>query len=162
MKELLLPFLSPVFIWLALMIIFIVIEMITVGLTSIWFAGGALVALFAAFIGMPVFGQVALFFVVSFILVFFTRPFALKFVKPHNIKTNYENVIGKEVRVTGTIDNLAETGAAVFNGQEWTARSADHGVVLQKGETVRVAEIRGVTLYVNRQEDKVVRNNKEV
>lgn len=148
MKEFLLPFLSPVFIWLALMIIFIIIEMVTVGLTSIWFAGGALVALFAAFFGISIFGQIVLFLIVSFTLVFFTRPFALKFVKPHNVKTNYEDIIGKEVRVTETIDNYADTGAAVFNGQEWTARSTDQNVVFQKGKTVQVVEIKGVTLYV--------------
>lgn len=148
MKEILLPFLSPVFIWLALIIIFIIVEMVTVGLTSIWFAGGALAALLSALLGMPVFGQIVLFLAVSIVLVFFTRPFAVKFVKPHNIKTNYEDVIGKEVRVTETIDNHLSTGTAVLGGQEWTARSADHDVVFEKGQTVQVVEIKGVTLYV--------------
>ena len=148
MKEFLLPFLSPVFIWLALIIIFIIIEMITVGLTSIWFAGGSLAALLSALFGMPVIGQVVLFLMVSIVLVFFTRPFALKFVKPHNIKTNYEDVIGKEVRVTQTIDNHLDTGTAVLGGQEWTARSVDTDVVFEKGQMVQVIEIKGVTLYV--------------
>lgn len=148
MKEILLPFLSPVFIWLALIILFIIVEMITVGLTSIWFAGGALAALLSALFGMPVFGQIVLFLAVSIVLVFFTRPFAVKFVNPHNIKTNYEDVIGKEVRVTETIDNHLNTGTALLGGQEWTARSVDHDVVFEKGQTVQVIEIKGVTLYV--------------
>lgn len=141
--------LSPVFIWLACMVIFIVAEIVTVGLSSIWFAGGALVALLAALLDLPLLVQILLFFVVSFVLLFFTRPFALKYVKPHNIRTNYEEIIGKEVKVTVRIDNRMETGTAVCNGMEWTARSMDD-TVIEAGETAYVEEIKGVKLYVKR------------
>lgn len=140
--------LSPVFIWLASMVVFIVVEIITVGLTSIWFAGGALTALLAALAGFPLPVQILGFFAVSFLLLFFTRPFALKYVKPHNVKTNYEEIIGREVRVTGRIDNRAGTGTADFNGQEWTARSTEDDTVFETGEIVYVADIKGVKLYV--------------
>lgn len=150
MREILL---SPVFIWLALMVIFIIAEIITVGLTSIWFAGGALTALLAALAGMSPVLQTVLFFAVSFALIFFTRPFALKYVKPHNVKTNYEEVIGREVQVTKRIDNRAETGTAVCNGLEWTARSAEDSTVIEAGETAYVEAIRGVKLYVKRKEE---------
>lgn len=83
-------FTSPVFILLALMIVFIVVEIVTVGLTSIWFAGGALAALLCALTGLGLVIQIPVFFVVSFVMLFYTRPFALKYVKPHNVKTNYE------------------------------------------------------------------------
>ncbi len=145
--------LSPVFIWLALMIIFIVAEIITVGLTSIWFAGGAFIALLTALAGFSPFFQIILFFAVSFLLIFFTRPFALKYVKPHNVKTNYEEVIGREVQVTKRIDNRAETGTAVYNGLEWTARSAEDGIVIEEGETAYVEAVRGVKLYVKRKKE---------
>ena len=92
--------LSPVFIWLSLMILFVVVEIITVGLTSIWFAGGALAALLTAIMGLSLLAQAVLFFAVSFVLLVFTRPFAIKYVRPHNIKTNYEEIIGKDVLVT--------------------------------------------------------------
>ncbi|MDE7310042.1 MAG: NfeD family protein [Eubacterium sp.] len=140
--------LSPIFLWLALMVIFIIVEIITVGLTSIWFAGGALVSLISALVGWNVMIQVILFFAVSFVLLFCTRPFALKYVKPHNVKTNYEEMIGKEVRVTERIDNRNGTGTAVCNGQEWTARSAADGHVIEAGTTAQVVEIKGVKLYV--------------
>lgn len=140
--------LSPVFIWLALMVIFIIVEIITVGLTSIWFAGGAFVSLACALAGWNLMIQVVLFFAVSFVLLFSTRPFALKYVKPHNIRTNYEDLIGKEVQVTQRIDNREGTGTAVFNGQEWTTRSAADGQVIEAGTTAQVVEIKGVKLYV--------------
>lgn len=140
--------LSPVFLWLALMIIFIIAEIITVGLTSIWFAGGALAALIFAMAGWNAVLQVVLFFAVSFVLLFFTKPFVLKYVKPHNVKTNYEEIIGKEVLVTARIDNREGTGTAVVNGQEWTARSTADDIVIEAGTTARVVEIKGVKLYV--------------
>lgn len=132
------------------MILFVVVEIITVGLTSIWFAGGALAALLAAIMGLPLLVQAVLFFAVSFVLLVFTRPFAMKYVRPHNIKTNYEEIIGKDVLVTEEIDNREEIGKAVFNGQEWTARSTDSSIVFPKGATVQVAEIKGVKLYVRK------------
>ena len=139
---------SPVFIWLAFMIVFIVVEIITVGLTSIWFAGGAFTALLAALAGFSPVLQTASCFAVSLILLFFTRPFVLKYVKPHNVKTNYEDVIGREVQVTRRIDNRAQTGTAVCNGLEWTARSVDDGIVIEAGETAVAVEIKGVKLFV--------------
>lgn len=141
-------FTSPVFCWLALMIVFIVVEIITVGLTSIWFAGGALAALLTALTGLGVAVQMVIFFGVSFILLFYTRPFALKYVKPHNVKTNYEEIIGKDVLVTERIDNKEGTGMAVFNGLEWTARSIEDQSVIDVGESAQVVEIKGVKLYV--------------
>lgn len=139
---------SPVFIWLALMILFLIAEIITVGLTSIWFAGGALTALLSAIAGFGLIVQVVLFFAVSLLLLFFTRPFAMKYVKPHNIRTNYEDIIGREVLVSERIDNRAGTGTAVFNGQEWTARSIEDDVVIEAGIMAQVTEIKGVKLYV--------------
>ena len=73
---------SPVIIWLAVMVLFLVIEIITVGLTSIWFAGGALAALVCALAGITPVLQAASFLAVSLVLVFYTRPFALRFVNP--------------------------------------------------------------------------------
>ncbi len=143
-------FQSPVFIWLALMCVFIIIEIITVGLTSIWFAGGALAALLSGLTGISVAGQVILFFTVSFLLLFLTRPFALKYIKPHNIKTNYEELIGKNVQVTTRIDNRNNTGTVLCNGLEWTARSTDDQVVFESGETANVAAIKGVKLFVTK------------
>ena len=102
--------------WLALFVILLIIEIITVGLTTIWFAGGSMAALIVAAVGGPVWLQVILFLVVSFVLLFFTRPWAVKYLNPHKTRTNYEDAIGKTVRVTMKIDNIEETGTAVLNG----------------------------------------------
>lgn len=135
-------------IWVALIILFAAIEIATVGLTSIWFAGGALAALLCYALGLGVAWQIVVFFAVSLVLLFFTRPWAMKYLKPHLIKTNYEEAVGKNVCITETVDNLKGTGTAVLNGQEWTARAYEDGKVFEPGMIVKVKEIRGVTLYV--------------
>ena len=142
-----------IIIWIALIILFAVIEIITVGLTSIWFAGGALAALLLAAIGLGMAAQFAAFVAVSVILLVFTRPWALKYMKPKLTKTNYEAAVGKNVCVTETVDNIKETGTAVLNGQEWTARACEDGKVYEAGTIVKVKEIHGVTLYVTESDD---------
>lgn len=135
-------------IWIGLIILFAVIEAATIGLTSIWFAGGALAALLGCAIGLGEVGQLAIFAAVSLILLSFTRPWALKYFKPHLVKTNYEQVIDENVCVTEDIDNIRGTGAAVYKGEEWTARAYESNNTFEKGTIVTVKEIRGVTLYV--------------
>ena len=136
------------FVWLALMIIFVVVEIATVGLTAIWFAGGALVAMIAQLLGLHIYGQIILFIAVSAVLMFVTRPWALKYFKPRLVKTNYETVMGENVCLTGSVDNIRGTGTAVYKGQEWTARAYEEGKTFEAGMIVEVKEIRGVTLYV--------------
>ena len=135
-------------IWIALIIIFAVVEIVTVGLTSICFAGGALAALLIAAVGLGRGWQFVVFVIVSTVLLVFTRPWALKYMKPKLVKTNYESAIEKNVCLTETVDNIKGTGTAVLNGQEWTARAYEDGKVFEAGTIVKVKEVRGVTLYV--------------
>ena len=137
-----------VIVWIALIVVFLVIEIATVGLTTIWFAGGSLAALIATALGAPYWLQVVLFIAVSLVLLFFTRPWAVKYLNPHKVHTNYEDAIGKTVRITERIDNIKETGTAVLNGQEWTARSAKDEVTFEAGITAEVVAIEGVKLIV--------------
>lgn len=142
--------------WLALIIIFAAVEIATVGLTAIWFAGGALVALFAQLLGWNIYLQIISFIAVSAILMIFTRPWALKYLKPRLVKTNYESVVGENVCLTETVDNMKGTGTAVYKGQEWTARAFESGKIYEAGMIVAVKEIRGVTLYVAESEQMPV------
>ena len=137
-------------IWIALIIIFAVVEIITVSLTSIWFAGGALAAFFMALAGLSFQVQMTVFLAVSFVLLIFTRPFAVKYVNKGTVKTNVDGLVGKKARVLEEIDNGSGAGTAVLNGQEWTARAVRDDLVIHKGETVIVKEIRGVKLIVDR------------
>lgn len=134
--------------WIVLLIVFLVIEFITVGLATIWFAGGALAALILAALGVGIAWQIAAFFIVSLVLLLFTRPFVVKYVKPNRVRTNYESAIGKQVLIKEKVDNLAGTGMADLEGQEWTARMEDDAQTLEAGMRGEVVNISGVKLIL--------------
>lgn len=143
--------------WMVLLILCIVIEVLTLGLTTIWFAAGALVAIFAALLYAPIFVQVILFLLVSLTLLFFTRPIAVKYFNRDRVKTNVESMVGRQAIVTGDIDNVQATGQVTVSGQEWSARSWDDRVKIPVGTVVVVAAISGVKLIV-RAEQQVAGN----
>lgn len=133
--------------WLILLALLILVEVVTLGLTTIWFAGGALIAFIVSLFYDNLIVEITLFLVVSLILLIFTRPVVKKYFNSTRVKTNYAAVIGKEAFVTVTINNDMGTGLAVVDGQEWTARSID-GSVIEKGSKVIVEDISGVKLMV--------------
>ena len=138
------------FYWLIALAVFLVIEIITMGLTTIWFAGGSLVAFIASLIGVPVIAQIAIFFVISFVLLFFTRPVVEKRLNNSRTKTNVNSMIGKEGKVTEEIDNFNQKGTIVVNGLEWTARSSDDDIIIPNGAKVIVKDVQGVKAIVGK------------
>ena len=139
--------------WLILFVILIVIEIGTLGLATIWFAGGALIAFIAAILGVNLIVQVVIFFLVSIVLLVSTRPIAVRYFNKNKTKTNADSLIGKTAVITVPIDNLQGEGEAVINGQEWTARSeADH-ILIEKDKVVEITDIRGVKLIVKEKEE---------
>ncbi|MCI5856543.1 MAG: NfeD family protein [Agathobacter sp.] len=139
-----------ILVWLILIILFIVGELATVGLTSIWFAVGALVALISAFFGAPFGLQIVLFIAVSLIALAATRPLANKFINRKVQSTNAQSLIGQEIRIKKQVSNIDQTGMAVVQGQEWTVRSADDDVIIAQGELARIKSISGVKLIVEK------------
>ena len=138
--------------WLALLILFGVGEAITVGLTSVWFAVGALGGLVCALVGGNIWIQVGTFLVLSGLSLALARPLAKRFLAPGYSATNADRVIGREAVVTLEINNLLGQGQVKIAGQSWTARSEDDSVI-PKGETVKVLRIEGVKVFVARQEE---------
>ena len=136
--------------WFGLLVVLIVIEIFTLGLTTIWFAGGALIAWLMALLDLPFIIQGILFVVVSIVLLIFTRPIAVRYFNSKRVKTNADTNIGKTVRVTKAINNLKSEGQVVVGGMEWTARSTDDTVTFAVDEMVRVAAIEGVKLMVEK------------
>lgn len=151
---------SVMFMWLILVIIFIVVEILTLGLTTIWFAGGAMIALFAQCLGVPLPLQLGLFFGVSLLLFFFVRPSACAKFNKNFAKTDLDCYIQAEGKVLETIDNFNQKGAVLLQGKEWTARSQDD-TVIPAGSCVIVTEISGVKLIVRKKQEDYIKNVKE-
>lgn len=134
--------------WLLAAAAFLVLEMLTMGLTSIWFAGGALVGAVVARMGLSLGIQVAAFVVVSIVLLMLTRPLAGKYLNSRTVKTNADSLVGEDCVVTQTIDNLKAQGQVLIRGQVWTARSTKEDLVIPEDSRVKVIEISGVKLMV--------------
>jgi len=135
-------------IWLIVFVACIAIEIITMGLTTIWFAGGSLAAAIVSAIGAPLWLQLVLFFGVSLLLLYLTRPVAVKYFNKDRVKTNAESLVGQQAIVISEIDNLQGIGQVTVNGQEWTARNARGNERLSVGSVVYIRAISGVKLMV--------------
>lgn len=139
--------LSMPIIWLIVFAMLIIIEFITMGLTTIWFACGAVVACIASGFSAPIWLQIALFIIVSGVLLYFTRPVAMKYFNKSRTRTNVEGMIGKQAVVVSDIDNIAETGRVKVAGMDWTARSFT-GEPISAGTVTIVKAVEGVKLIV--------------
>ena len=137
-------------VWMAAIVVLIVIELLTMGLTTIWFVGGAFLAFLVALFNGPIWLQIIVFIVTSLVLLIFTRPIAIKYFNKDRKKTNVESLIGRDGKVIEKIDNFNQTGAVLLSGQEWTARSYNDNEVIEPGEKVTVKEIKGVKLIVSK------------
>ena len=129
----------------------LVIEIATLGLTTIWFAAGALVAFLAAYIGFGVPVQVIIFLAVSIILLILTRPIAIKYFNQERQKTNAESLIGQKAIVIEEVNPLQATGKVEVNGMEWSAKTEESDRI-EVSTVVSIKGIQGVKLIVEKEE----------
>ena len=133
--------------WLILFVVFAVLELISLGLTCIWFAVGALAGCITALITDNWIIQSIVFIIVTVVVLVFLRPIAVKYINNKAEKTNVDSLIWKKSRVLEDIDNLNAKGQVSIDGMEWTARSED-GSEIKKDGLVEVVAIEGVKAIV--------------
>ena len=133
-------------VWVAVTIICVINESLTLSLTTIWFGISAFVMVFLAFTPIPFSVQLFIFDVLALVLLIFTRPFVKKKLNQKKIATNYERVIGQVAVVTKKITSL-DKGSIKINGMEWTAATKGEAS-LEEGSKCIIEEIAGVTAYV--------------
>ena len=133
--------------WLGAVAFFAFLEAGTRALVSVWFAAGALAAVFAAYAGLGLTSQLLIFVAVSLAAIAALRPLAERFLEPRFVPTNADRLLGAAVRVTEEIDNAVPAGAVYADGKTWTARSAD-GEVTAAGDVAEVVWMEGVKLIV--------------
>ena len=139
--------------WLVILVVLVAIELFTMGLTTIWFAGGALAAALISIPGTPIVLQVIVFLIVSIILLFSTRPIAVKYFNKDRIRTNTESLIGRQAIVISEINNIEGVGQVNTGGMEWSARSSYNNVVIPVGAVVVILGIDGVKLIVEERKE---------
>ncbi len=139
-----------IIIWSVVLIAAVLIEAAVSGLISVWFAGGALIALLASALGAPLWLQSVLFIAVSAVLLFFTRPVVKRLMPNKFVPTNAELSVGKSAVVIEDIDTEHGKGRVRLGGVDWIAVS-DGGILIPKDTVVTVTEVRGAKLAVKRQ-----------
>ena len=144
----------PTIYWLAIFVILLIIEIVTMGLTTIWFAGGALAAMAAGLIGFGTGIQILVFLVVSILLLVLTRPIAVKYFNQERQKTNAESLIGQQALVLEDIDTLQSAGLVEVRGQEWSAKTDEPNGRIAKNKVVVIEGIQGVKLIVREKEER--------
>ena len=127
--------------WLIVLAVFLVIEAITVGLTTIWFAGGGILV------------QWILFLVISLVLLIFTRPLAVRYMNKGVPKTNVNSLIGEKAVVIQKINNLEQTGQVRINDIEWMARTSSDEVTIPEQTVVTIEAVQGVKLIVKEEKE---------
>ena len=132
--------------WLVVFVVFAALELVSLGLTCIWFAIGALAGCVAALLGANWIVQAVVFLVVTMVVLIFIRPFAIKYVNNKAEKTNVESMAGKQGKV---VDNINAKGMIKVDGMEWTARSVD-GEIIPKDSLVTVVSVEGVKAMVRK------------
>lgn len=137
--------------WLVLFVVLLVVEIATMGLTTIWFAGGALIAFIAAYIHLGIGLQIVLFLAVSILLLVLTRPIAVKYFNQEREKTNADSLIGQNAVVKEEINTIKATGRVEVNGMEWSAKT-EHTEIIEVNTVVSIKGIQGVKLIVEKAE----------
>lgn len=137
----------PSAVWLILLVALVTGEAITVGLTFIWFAVGAMGGLLVAVLNGPVWLQIVVFLALSALTLILVRPAAAKLLTPGISPTNADRVLSQIALVTEEINNIAETGQVKLFGQVWTARSENEEVIPAQSR-VRILRIEGVKVFV--------------
>ena len=86
-------------------------------------------------------------------LLYFTRPVAVKYFNKDRVRTNAESLVGRQAIVISEIDNLQGIGQVSVGGMEWSARTRQDGIVLPVGTVTVVVAINGVKLIVEERKE---------
>ncbi len=141
---------APVLFWLILAVALAIFEIVTLGLTTIWFALGAFFAFLAALCNASIPFQIVIFIIVSILSLLLVRPLSVKYFNNRITKTNIDALIGKRVQVTKDIDNIKEQGNVALEGAIWNARSVNENEIISKGEIVVIQRVEGNKLFVTK------------
>ncbi|WP_456845412.1 NfeD family protein [Cellulomonas sp. P5_C6] len=133
--------------WIGAALVLGILEMLSLDLVLIMFAGGALAGAAAYGLGAPVGVQIIVAALTSVVLLATLRPFLLKRLRERTplIETNSAALVGQEAVVVSTV--TVEGGRVKLNGEVWSAR-VDVAQAIPPGTEVRVSRIDGATAVV--------------
>lgn len=134
--------------WFLIFLILIIVEVLTINLSTIWFIIGSVFAFFSSFFTRNLNYQIIVFIVFTIISIILTKRFLTKVSNFKKINTNVDSIIGRTCLVTKDINNLLNQGEIVIDKNIWSALSKDDNVVIKEGTKVKICDIKGVKVIV--------------
>ena len=142
---------EPWQIWLALTLLFIVIEICTAGFAIACFSLGSLLSMVCTFFNAPLWVQILAFAIGSTLAFIYIRPVAVKYLQKkggEEHKTGVDALIGREAKVSETIQEN-DYGRVAVDGDDWKACSVD-GSEIEKNTRVKIVAINSIILTVEK------------
>ncbi len=130
------------YVWLAITVIAIIVEVITTDMLSIWFAGGSLLALISVPLKAPLILQICIFIVVSLVLLLVFRKMVLKKLNEGKSNLNADSAIGKEFLLLTAV-GFNKPGTIRVNDVVWGAVCEEQSVIIPENTKVKVVGIKG-------------------
>lgn len=137
------------FVWISVVIVLSILELVTTQLVSIWFVIAGIVTLIVSLFIDSIPLQIAIFVVLTVLLLIVTKPLVKKIMDFKKVSTNSDKNIGRKAFVTTEINNQKETGEVKIDSMLWLARSVDDTVIPQNSEVI-IESIKGVKLFVKK------------
>lgn len=134
--------------WFLIFLILIIVEVLTINLSTIWFIIGSVFAFFSSFFTRNLNYQIIVFIVFTIISIILTKRFLTKVSNFKKINTNVDSIIGRTCLVTKDINNLLNQGEIVIDKNIWSALSKDDNVIIREGTKVKICDIKGVKVIV--------------
>lgn len=134
--------------WFLIFLILIIVEVLTINLSTVWFIIGSVFAFFSSFFTRNLNYQIIVFIVCTIISIILTKRFLTKVSNFKKINTNVDSIIGRTCLVTKDINNLLNQGEIVIDKNIWSALSKDDNVVIKEGTKVKICDIKGVKVIV--------------
>lgn len=152
-----------IWVWLAVVAVSLIVEFVSWDLTSIWFAISGLISLILSAIdGICWEVQLAVFIVISALLLIFVRKICRKFLlRNANTKTNVDAYVGKRAKLLKAIGSDEDYGEIKFNGVIWQAKS-ETDEQIEAGAEIEVVRVEGNKMIVklaNAQNSEVEHND---
>ena len=135
--------------WLGIFIVLVVIEALTIGLVSIWFAVGALGSAFVSLVTDDIFIQLMVFVCISVVMLLCTKRIVSKVKIKRIVPTNLDRIIGFTGEVTEKITN--HSGEVKVDGKRWSAVAESE---IDVGSKVEILAIDGVKLCVRKKKEE--------
>ena len=131
--------------WIVILVLAIIIELISYGLISIWFIPSIILTIILKAFGLNnIYIEVMIVLSLSTVLLIFTRPLVVKFLKPQNIKTNFDRILDMKGKIIKKV-NLNDFGIVKVDGKEWRCYSSKK---IEVGKIVKIIKIDSNKLEV--------------